>query len=151
VPHQHISGRLSTALLPGADATGLWALPHIDVRLRAGTIMRPDVVLTRGAGSVTMTDASGVLLAAEITSPSSATTDRVLKKELYADAKIRWYLLIEPEMTKYQSVTLTLFRLCAGGYETYAIAKGDETLTLDDPFPVAINANGLLGIRPGRD
>jgi hypothetical protein len=67
--------------------------------------------------------------------------------EDYAAAKIKWCLLVEPEMTTYESVTLHLFRLEAGGYSTYAVADGDETLTIDDPFPISINGNSLLGIR----
>ncbi|MEU4626409.1 Uma2 family endonuclease [Actinoplanes sp. NPDC023801] len=150
-PHRDISGRLYAALLPGGDDAGVWVRLDVNVRLSAGTVMQPDLILSRGPRVVTVTDATDVLLACEITSPSNVTMDRVLKKELYASAKIKWYLLIEPEMTNYESVTLTLFRLEAGGYHTYAMAKGDETLMLDDPFHVAINANRLLGIRHDRD
>jgi Uma2 family endonuclease len=149
--HQQISVRLSAGLLPAADEAGLWILPSMNIRLAADRILRPDLVIARGPRVVTIVQSSDVVLACEITSPNTVTTDRVLKKQLYAAAKIKWYLLIEPDMTNYETVTLTLFRLEAGEYAAYAIVKGDETLTLHDPFHVAINANGLLGIRPGRD
>jgi Uma2 family endonuclease len=146
-PHQQISVRLSACLLPAADTAELWILTDMNVRLAAGTVMRPDLVIARGPRVVTVVDGSDVLLACEITSPNNTTTDRALKKELYAAARIKWYLLIEPEMTRYESVTLHLFHLEAGGYTTYAVAEGHETLTIDDPLPVSITGNSLLGIR----
>ncbi|MEV0902063.1 Uma2 family endonuclease [Actinoplanes sp. NPDC049802] len=146
-PHQQISARLSAALLPEADKAELWVWPDMNVRLTPGTIMRPDLIIARGPRIVTVAEASDVLLACEITSPSNLTMDRALKKRLYADARIKWYLLVEPEMTRYESVTLHLFRLEADGYATYAVAEGNETLTLDEPFPVAIQGNPLLGLR----
>jgi Uma2 family endonuclease len=146
-PHQQISVRLSAGLLPAADAAGLWILTDMNVRLAAGTVMRPDLVIARGPRVVTVVEGSDVLLACEIVSPSNTTADRILKKELYAAARIEWYLLIEPEMTRYESVTMHLFRLGAGGYTTHTVTTGDEILTLDDPLPVSINGNSLLGIR----
>jgi Uma2 family endonuclease len=151
LPHQVISVRLSAGLLPAADKARLWVASDMNVHLATGTIMRPDLIIARGPRVVAVVEASDVMLACEITSPSNATMDRTVKRQLYAAAKIKWYLLIEPDMTNYESATLTLFRLEAGEYAAYAIAKGDEDLTLHDPFPVAINANGLLGILPGRD
>ncbi|MFD1372623.1 Uma2 family endonuclease [Actinoplanes sichuanensis] len=146
-PHQQISVRLSAGLLPAADAAEFWILTDMNVRLSTGTIMRPDLVVARGPRVVTVVEASDVLLTCEIASPSNTTTDRVLKKQLYAAARIGWYLLIEPEMTRYESAALHLFRPRATGYETYAVAEGDQTLTLDEPFRVAINGNSLLGLQ----
>ncbi|MEV6305961.1 Uma2 family endonuclease [Actinoplanes sp. NPDC051861] len=145
-PHQQMIGRLTAAFLPAADEAAIWVMSDMNTRLEPGTVMRPDLVLARGPRVATVVDASDVLLAVEITSPSNVTSDRVLKMQLYAQAKIKWYLLVEPDMTTYESVTLRLFRLGAGGYDTYAVAEGDENLTLDEPFPLTINAQGLLGI-----
>ncbi|WP_433797537.1 Uma2 family endonuclease [Actinoplanes sp. CA-252034] len=142
-----MSVRLSAGLLPAADAAELWILTDMNVRLSAGTIMRPDLVIALGPRVVTVVEGSDVLLACEIASPSNTTTDRVLKKQLYAAAQIEWYLLIEPEMTRYESAALHLFRLGANGYATYAVAEGDETLTLEEPFQISIKGNSLLGIR----
>jgi Uma2 family endonuclease len=150
-PHQDISGNLYATLLPRGNEAGLRVRLDVNVRLSVNSIVQPDLIVSRGPRVVNVTDASDVLLACEVISPSNATMDRVLKKQLYAAAKIKWYLLIEPDMTAYESVTLKLFRLEGAEYAAYAIAKGEETLILDDPFPVAINANGLLGILPGRD
>lgn len=149
-PHQDICGRLYAKLLPAADEAGLWVRLDVDVRLAADRILEPDLIISEGRRVVKATDASDVLLVCEITSPSNAAMDRVLKRELYAAAKIKWYLLIEPDMRNYESVTLHLLRLEADRYETYAVAEGDETLTLEEPLPISIQANHLLGIRQGR-
>jgi Uma2 family endonuclease len=151
LPHQVISARLSAGLLPAADEADLWVAPDMNVRLTASTIMRPDLIITRSPQVVAVVEASDVLLACEITSPSNATMDRVLKRQLYAAAKIKWFLLIEPDMTTYKSVTATLFRLEAKEYAAHAIAKDDENLTLHDPFRAVIRPNSLLRIRPGDD
>ncbi|MEU4424553.1 Uma2 family endonuclease [Actinoplanes sp. NPDC024001] len=81
-----------------------------------------------------------------MTSPSNATTDRVLQKHLFAEAKIEWYLLVEPDMTDYESLTLRLFHLEAGKYAAHAVAEDGQTLILDEPFPISINARALLGL-----
>ncbi|MFC4071039.1 Uma2 family endonuclease [Actinoplanes subglobosus] len=146
-PHQDISGRLYATLLPAGDTSGLRVRQDVDVRLAAGRLAQSDLIVSRGPRVVTVAEASDVLLVCEITSPGTATMDRLVKKELYAAAKIKWYLLIEPEMTAYESVTLHLFRLAANGYQTYAVAEGDETLTIDEPFPISITGNRLLGIQ----
>lgn len=144
-PHQDISGRLLATLLPGGDEAGLRVRLDVNVRLKSARIMQPDLIISRGPRAVSVTDASDVLLVCEITSPSNAITDRAVKRHLYAEAGIAWYLLIEPELTNYESVTLSLLRLTEDGYITYATARGDETLSLDHPFPVKIEANRLLG------
>lgn len=146
-PHQDISGRLFATLLPGGDEAGMWVRLDVNVRLGSARIMQPDLIISRGPRVVSVTEAADVLLVCEITSPSNASTDRAMKRQLYAEAGIKWYLLVEPEMTKYESVTLHLFRLTADGYTTHATAHGDETLSLDQPYPVKIEANRLLGHR----
>lgn len=145
-PHQDISSHLVAAFLPAAKKVGLRVRHDMNLRLKAGMIMIPDLVVSRGPRVVTVTDAGDTVLVCEITSPSNGTTDRELKKRLYATAGIRWYLLVEPDMTDYESASLHLFRLGADGYDTYAVAKNDEVMTLEDPFPISIQASQLLGL-----
>ncbi|MEU4164016.1 Uma2 family endonuclease [Actinoplanes sp. NPDC026670] len=145
-PHQDISGHLYVALLPAAKAAGLRVRQDVDVRLATARILQPDLIISKGERVVTVTKASDVLLACEITSPSNAAMDRITKKELYAAANIKWYLLIEPETSRYESVTLHLFRLEAGRYQTYAVAEGNKVLTLEEPLRATINGNSLLGL-----
>ena len=90
------------------DVDLMLAAPH-----EPGTVRQPDVVvvtkqetarLEREGGFVR---ASGVVLAAEIVSPGSRRTDRLIKRAEYADAGIPHYWIVELEPT----VTLTACRL----------------------------------------
>lgn len=63
---------------------------------------------------------------------------------LYAEARIAWYLLAEPDMVDYESVTLRLLRLAGDHYVEHAVAKHGETLIVDAPFALAINTEDLF-------
>jgi len=78
--HQRISWRLANALEPAAAMAGLQVFEAVNVRLKRGRIPIPDLVLTRGVElDELVADAETVELICEITSPSNAGTDRVLK------------------------------------------------------------------------
>jgi Uma2 family endonuclease len=145
-PHQDISGQLRAVLRPAARPHGLRVRQDLDVRLAPGRILRPDLIVTKGPRVVNLAEATDVLLASEITSPGNAVTDRVLKKKLYAAAKIKWYLLVEPEMADYESLTVRLFRLAGDDYVEHAVATSGTTLTLNDPFAVTIDVDDLLDL-----
>ncbi|MEU4688755.1 Uma2 family endonuclease [Actinoplanes sp. NPDC023714] len=145
-PHQDISGQLREALRPGARALGLRVRLDLDVRLQPGTILRPDLIVVTGPRVVNTTEVADVLLVSEVISPGNATTDRLLKKQLYAAAGIKWYLLVEPDMPDYESLTLRLFRLEGAAYVEHAVAASGTTLTLNDPFAVTIDVDDLLDL-----
>jgi Uma2 family endonuclease len=84
------------------------------------------------------------VLVAEVTSPGNAVVDRTAKKTMYAEAKIGWYLLVEPDFNGCKSLTLQLFRLQGNGYVLHAAAKHGEPLTSTDPFPLEIDTAALL-------
>lgn len=50
--------------------------------------------------------------------------------QLYAAARIEWYLLVEPED--------------GGHYVEHATAKGGEVLAVDGPFAIRIEVDALL-------
>jgi len=55
-----------------------------------------------------------------------------------------WYLLVEPDMTDYESVTIRLFRLQGEHYVEHATAKHGEVLRSDLPFPLEISTEDLV-------
>ena len=141
--HQHISLRLATALAPGADDAGLHVLEAVNVRLRSGRIPIPDLVITGDIDfDELVIDGGAVKLVCEISSPSNASTDKVLKMHYYATARIPWYLLVEQD-----SGTLRLYRLDGSHYVEHAVAKAGDTLRLSEPVTAEINPADLL---PGR-
>ncbi len=85
----------------------------------------------------------GVLLVAEVVSPSSRRQDRVAKPRAYAQGRVPLYLLIdqlaEPAM-------VTLFSDPGeDSYQDCAAAAAGQALTLPEPFGIAIGAGTLLG------
>src|SRR5438477_4924868 len=91
--HQRILQTLQFALAPVVpDDTEL--LPGVHVRFGERRLFIPDlVIVTCPAVDTVAYAASEVLLAAEIVSPSTKVQDRVLKRAIYAEALIPFYLL----------------------------------------------------------
>ncbi|MEV6342467.1 Uma2 family endonuclease [Actinoplanes sp. NPDC051851] len=140
--HQRISYRLMQAIEPAADAVGLSAFEAINIRLQAGRIVIPDLVVADTDDEGSVTDAGEVVLVAEIVSPSNAGTDRVTTMHLYAAARIGWYLLVEPGGPS--SVTLRLYGLEGTHYVEKAVAADGEILSADVPFPFAVDTTPLV-------
>jgi Uma2 family endonuclease len=87
--------------------------------------------------------APGVLLAAEVISPSSRRDDRQVKHRAYAQARIPLYLVVDPYASP-PSVTL----YCEpgrGGYEREQTASAGQPLRLPEPFGIDLDTRRLLG------
>jgi hypothetical protein len=62
----------------------------------------------------------------------------------WTDAKIGWYLLVEPDFDDYRSVTLQLFRREGAEFVLDTeVAHGDK-LAVDEPFPLEIDTVDLV-------
>ena len=131
--HQRLLRKLQFAFAPALpDGTEL--LPGVNVRVAARRLLVPDlVILTCAAVDTVAYAASDVLLAAEIVSPSTKVQDRILKRAIYAEALIPYYLLVEPM----ELAVATLFEL--QGEEYVPIAKSEDAeLQLTQPFPATL-------------
>jgi Uma2 family endonuclease len=138
--HQDISYALAAALQPVARAAGFRVRQAINLRLHPGRIPIPDLVVARDVdpgGSVMA--AANVLMVCEIMSPSNAATDRVLKMHFYAEARIEWYLLIDPD-----EPTMQLFHYEDGGYRQHAAAAPGLPMTFPTPISVTVDPASLV-------
>jgi Uma2 family endonuclease len=117
-----------------------------NVRLAPSRILIPDVVVATRADFVTMFEPSEVALVVEIVSPSSRSTDRVLKRNLYAEAGIAWYLLVE--LQGEHAPEVIAYRRKDGVYVEHARAHAGQELRLDEPVEVAFDPARLLSLRP---
>jgi Uma2 family endonuclease len=144
--HQAISFLLMTFIYPAARRAGLRAYEAVNLRLATDRIVIPDLVVANVDRVGDVADASDAVLVGEVTSPSNAATDRVQKMLFYAAARIEWYLLVEPEMTDYASVTLRLMRLRGDHYAEHIVAKHGDTLISAEPFPLEIATEALIDL-----
>ena len=143
-PHQDITRILLNMIWPAAHAVGLRTHAPSNLRLATGRIVIPDLLVAKVGRLGNVTDAGEAVLVCEITSPSNAANDRVLKMHFYAAAGIEWYLLVEPDMTEYESVTLRLLRLHGEHYVEHVVARNGDVLHSDLPFIINISATALL-------
>lgn len=144
-PHQRMIGRLYRVLddhcPTGYEAVMapwdwvLWRVPDLLVR-------QPDVVV------VTHEQADGPrlevppLLAVEVLSTEGFERDVVTKRSEYARVGLEHYWIVDvdvPEIVVYRAVDQELVEA--------ARAAGDQTLRLDQPFPVALQLSTLLAHR----
>jgi Uma2 family endonuclease len=87
--------------------------------------------------------APGVLLAAEVVSPSSRRRDREVKPRAYAQGGVPLYLLID-RFAKPPAVTV-FSQPGAHGYARRQIAAAGQPLRLPEPFGIALDTARLLG------
>jgi Uma2 family endonuclease len=140
--HQHLSRRLANALEPAVEEAGLEIYEAINVRLRRGRIPIPDLAIVEPINpDEAVVHVAAVRLICEIVSPSNPAGDRVLKMQLYAEAGIPWYLLVEPEP---KSVIVQLFRLDSGHYTEHAAGAPGLPLELTDPIVTVLDPAVLL-------
>jgi Uma2 family endonuclease len=123
----------------------LIVLPDVDVLVRAGkppTVRAPDIIITRKdrvAANPSRLEAADVLVAIEIISPGTRTTDCVTKMYEYADASIPHYWLVDLD----NPVTLTAYTLIDGNYEHVAGGTAG-TVTIPSPVSITLNLDALI-------
>jgi Uma2 family endonuclease len=131
--HQRLLFRIARAL-ESACPPGLEALPGLNLQLSESRMLIPDFSVSVSGAEGLLLPAAELVVAGEVLSPSNRVNDLVLKRKLYAEAGIPFYLVVDPKEVE---VTATMFELEAGEYVESARSKGG-VLKLERPFPVTI-------------
>ena len=108
VRHQELSMRLSVVMGPffKGKPCRLFVAP-LDVVLSEDTVVQPDLLVVCDPKKITGACIRGTPdLVIEILSPSSASYDRLLKFKRYADAGVKEYWLVSPELALIEIFTL---------------------------------------------
>lgn len=141
--HNRIARVLANAL--DAAAGPDWnADTDFDVRLQDVplTNRRPDVVVYRADTiDITPTRPEHVLLVAEIVSPGSETTDRIVKLNQYARSGIAFYWRIEQAATGIPLVYTHVLDPATGAYRDGDVFAG--VVEVSAPFPVEVDLGNI--------
>lgn len=137
--HNRVARLLANAL--DAAAGPDWnADTYFDVRLHDVplTNRRPDVVVYRADTiDITPTRPEHVLLIAEVVSPGSETTDRIVKLDQYASAGIAFYWRVELTATDIPVIYTYLLDSASRHYREGDVFTG--LVKASAPFPVEID------------
>ena len=95
--------------------------------------LQPDLLVVRrddpGDAAVT----TPLTLAVEVLSPSSRSIDRVLKRELYEQAGVQAYWVVDPVER-----SVSAWVLEGGRYGDPLVVQGEDRLVVERPFPVRL-------------
>ncbi len=143
VRHQRMVRNLARALAASAPEE-LEILEGLNVRVSRDRIMIPDIVVLTPPGLDGLVfDPAPVVLVVEVTSPSNAWVDRLVKPEAYARAGIPHYLRVDLDRGP-EDLTAVMYALAAGGQYTEAIqADAAGMLVLDQPFAATLDLPAL--------
>lgn len=141
VAHQRLVRNLARALEAAAPA-GFEVFEGLNIRVGRDRIMIPDiVVLTKPGFDALIVGPDLVALVVEVTSPSNAWVDRLVKPGAYAGAGIPSFLRVDLDRAG-RELGATSYSLTTKGFIACAQASGGR-LTLTEPFPVGLNLAAL--------
>lgn len=126
--HQYSSGKFFRYLAQYVEDTGLGRVFYapLDVELTPYRVFQPDliVLLNESLGKITASRVVGAPdLVIEITSPGTATYDRLSKFEAYAQAGIGEYWIVNPKTSSVEVAWLQ-----GSTYVSQGVFKGDDRL-----------------------
>jgi Uma2 family endonuclease len=131
--HQLVVGKAYATLL-NACPEYHQATVELNVLLASGRLLIPDFTIVNPREAGVMFPVADVVLVGEVLSKTTRLNDEGLKRELYAQAGVKYYMMVDPEPEVVEAVLLEL-----QGTEYVEIAKSvDGVLEIERPFPVTI-------------
>jgi Uma2 family endonuclease len=117
----------------------LVAVGSLDFRPTLDISLRPDLLVCPRAAAGSRLLTSPPLLAVEVLSPTTRTTDVVLKRTLYEHHGVQSYWLLDTTTQE-----LTILTLAEATYTCHAVLQGSETFETTHPFPLTLTPAALL-------
>ncbi|MBA3252004.1 MAG: Uma2 family endonuclease [Geodermatophilaceae bacterium] len=136
--HQRAAIRLGTALHLGCP-DGFEAFGPFTLRLARDTEVIPDVAVVRVGPDPLPRYRRDVRLVVEVLSLSTRRRDLSLKKQVYADAGIPSYWVVDTEQP-----SVAGYELLDGAYVLAALISGDESFDTTMPFPIRLVPSSLV-------
>lgn len=136
--HQRVAARLFT-LLADLCPPDLEVLGPFTLRLARNTEVIPDLAVIRPGPDPLPRYPRDILLAVEVLSPSTRRRDLTLKKQVYADAGIASYWVIDPDQP-----SLVVYELVESDYVQGAQVVGADTFDAVLPYPVSVAPSALV-------
>jgi Uma2 family endonuclease len=121
----------------------LEVLQEINVEIPGGRLCQPDVVVVDAAFAdtePTRFPGHALRLVVEIVSPGSHPQDRIIKPQLYAEAKIPAYWRLETE----KSPQLIVSELRRGRYVQVVVVGAGQRTVLPGPFSIEVDPGELV-------
>lgn len=140
-PHQRLVRNVARALEAAAPA-GFEVFEGLNIRVGRDRIMIPDIVVLNEPGlDANVFEPDTVALVVEVTSPSNAWVDRLVKPEAYACAGIPQFLRVDLDRTGTE-LGATSYSLAGDGFVSSARAVRGR-ITLEKPFPAELDLAAL--------
>ena len=137
--HQTVSGALYRRLWSALQGTGLKVLTAPFDVILGPHVVEPDLIVAPESDITSDDLPVPPLLVIEILSPSTAYLDRGRKRDIYADAGIPHYWIVDPS-----APALTVYALTDGTYAETAHASGEQILTVEQPVVLRLTPTDLL-------
>ena len=137
--HQTMSLRLAALIDQAVRGTHLKALAAPYDVVLGPHVVEPDVFVAPKSDFTAKDLPVPPLLVIEVLSPSTSHLDRGRKREIYAEAGVAHYWIVDPD-----GPAITIYELIDGAYTETAHASGDQTLSIERPIAVRRTPADLL-------
>lgn len=128
--HQRCVLRLCSVLAAAAPRELEVIVSPFDFAPELGTVLQPDILVVRRGTTELQRTVLAPVLAVEVLSRSSRTTDRTTKRELYARFGVEHYWIVDPSAPSILALELD----DGHQYVEVSRAEKDATFVADRPF-----------------
>ena len=128
VGHQIVNGNLTVIFKDALKTLSKLYKNYISIpwKISESTIILPDTCIINKKVEGDYLDFTPQLVA-EILSPSTAVKDRNIKKEIYLSQKVKYFLILDPQLKK-----LEIYELLNDTYSPVSISPNNFAFTFED-------------------